>query len=276
MSHEGRLKGKAAVVVGAGQTPGSTVGNGRAISLLFAREGAHVLCVDLVAERAQGTASMIATEGGRARPLQADIRKAEDCAKIVSEALAALGRIDILANNVGVVGPGTALSTDESVFDRIMDINTKGMWLTIKAVLPVMREQGEGSIVNISSVAGIVGCTNFPYELSKAAVNRMTTSVAASNADRSVRCNAILPGLMDTPMGITGAVGKYGMSEAEVHAARAAKVPLGGKQGTGWDTAYAALFLASDESKFVTGALLPVDGGLGVISILSAENYVRP
>jgi NAD(P)-dependent dehydrogenase (short-subunit alcohol dehydrogenase family) len=276
MSRDGRLRGKAAVVVGAGQTPGDTIGNGRAISLVFAREGAHVLCVDVVAERAKETTSLIAKGGGRASALQADIRKAEDCAKIVSEALASLGRIDILANNVGVVGPGTAMSTDESFFDRIVEVNVKGMWLTIKAVLPVMREQRAGAIVNISSIAGIGGCTNFAYELSKAAVNRMTTSVAASNADRGVRCNAVLPGLMDTPMGIAGAISKYGMSAAEVHAARAAKVPLGGEQGTGWDTAYAALFLASDESKFVTGILLPVDGGLSVTSVLSAENNLRP
>jgi NAD(P)-dependent dehydrogenase (short-subunit alcohol dehydrogenase family) len=264
-----RLEGKAAVVVGAGQTPGDTIGNGRAISLLFAREGAHVICVDAIAERAQETASMIAREGGRAGALRADICKVEDCGRIVSEAIGSLGRIDILVNNVGVVGPGTAVTTEESLFNRVMHVNIKGMWVTIKAVLPRMREQGHGAIVNISSVAGIVGCTNFPYELSKAAVNRMTTSVAASNADRGVRCNAILPGLMDTPMGISGAITKYGLSAAEAQAARAAKVPLSGKQGTGWDTAYAALFLASDEAKFVTGVLLPVDGGISIVNVLS-------
>ncbi|MGZ3404783.1 MAG: SDR family NAD(P)-dependent oxidoreductase, partial [Phenylobacterium sp.] len=150
----GRLEGKIAVVVGAGQTPGETIGNGRAMALLFAREGASVLCVDRVAERAEETAVLIAEEGGTASSLAADIVKAADCAKIVEEAKARFGRLDILINNVGIGGgDAPAHRLEEAAFDRILSVNLKGMWLTIKAALPVMREQQGGAIVNISSLA---------------------------------------------------------------------------------------------------------------------------
>lgn len=261
----GRLQGKACVVVGAGQTPGETVGNGRAVALLFAREGADVLCVDRVKARAVETAEMIAADGGRAGAIEADIRKAADCAAIVEEAVSRFGRIDVLINNVGIGGggDGPAHRLTEEAFDRILDVNLKGMWLTIRAALPVMREQGGGSIVNTSSLAAIAGGAQTAYEVSKAAVNRLTTSVAQSNARHRVRCNAVQPGLMDTPMAVAGIAQGSGRSEAEVRAERNARVPIG-EMGTAWDTAYAALFLASDESRFVTGAILPVDGGMGV------------
>jgi NAD(P)-dependent dehydrogenase (short-subunit alcohol dehydrogenase family) len=138
------------------------------------------------------------------------------------------------------------------------------MWLTIKAALPAMREQGGGAIVNISSLAARAGGIQLAYEVSKAGVNRLTTSVAQANARHGVRCNAIMPGLMDTPMAVAGIAQARGESQEEVRQGRNARVPLGGKMGTAWDTAYAALFLASDEAKFITGAILPVDGGMGV------------
>jgi len=261
----GRLEGKTAVVVGAGQTPGETIGNGRAMAMLFAREGAHVLCVDRVGDRAAETVAMITDEGGKASSLEADILKDIDCARIVSEAKARLGRIDILINNVGIGGrDGPVHKVEEEAFERILDVNLKGMWLTIKAVLPVMREQGAGAIVNISSLAAVAGGIQVAYEVSKAAVNRLTTSVAQSQARQGVRCNAIMPGLMDTPMAVAGIAGASGRSQDEVREQRNARVPLGGKMGSAWDTAYAALFLASDEAKFISGAILPVDGGMGV------------
>jgi NAD(P)-dependent dehydrogenase (short-subunit alcohol dehydrogenase family) len=261
----GRLAGKVAVVVGAGQTPGETVGNGRAIALLFAREGARVLCVDRMAERAQETVAQVLEEGGEASALAADIVKAADCAHIVEEAKARYGRLDVLVNNVGVGGgDGPAHRLEEKAFDRIMAVNLKGMWLTIKAALPVMREQGAGSIVNISSLAARGGGIQLAYEVSKAGVNRLTTSVAQSNARHGVRCNAIQMGYMDTPMAVSGIAQATGRSTAEVRAERDARVPLSGKMGTGWDTAYAALFLASDEAGFISGAILPVDGAMGV------------
>jgi NAD(P)-dependent dehydrogenase (short-subunit alcohol dehydrogenase family) len=261
----GRLEGKIAVVVGAGQTAGETIGNGRAISILFAREGAKVLCVDRVAERAEETVAMIAEEGGVAFALGADIVKAADCANIAAEAKARYGRLDILVNNVGIGGgDAPAHRLEEAAFDRIVSVNLKGMWLTTKAALPTMREQGGGSIVNTSSLAAVAGGVQFAYEVSKAGVNRLTTSVAQSNARYGIRCNAIMMGYMDTPMAVSGIASATGRPTAEVRADRDARVPLGGKMGDAWDTAYAALFLASDEAKFVTGAILPVDGGMGI------------
>jgi NAD(P)-dependent dehydrogenase (short-subunit alcohol dehydrogenase family) len=261
----GRMEGKSVVVVGAGQTPGETIGNGRAMAVLFAREGAKVLCVDRLAERAEETAEQILGEGGEALAMAADVTKAADCARIVDQAKARFGRIDALINNVGIGGgDAPAHRLEEAAFDRILAVNLKGMWLTIKAALPVMREQGGGSIVNISSLAARAGGVQLAYEVSKAGVNRLTTSVAQSNARYGVRCNAIMMGYMDTPMAVSGIAGATGRSTAEVRAERDARVPLAGKMGTGWDTAYAALFLASDEAGFISGAILPVDGAMGV------------
>ncbi len=260
-----RLEGKTAVVVGAGQTPGETIGNGRAMALLFAREGARVLCVDRVAERAEETAAMVVAEGGKATALAADVSKSVDCRMIIDQAKAQLGRIDILVNNVGIGGgDGPAHRLEEAAFDRILNVNLKGMWLTIKAALPVMREQeGGAAIVNISSLAAVGGGIQLAYEVSKAGVNRLTTSVAQSNARYGIRSNAIMMGYMDTPMAVSGIAAASGRSTAEVRAERNARVPLRGKMGTGWDTAYAALFLASDEAQFITGEVLRVDGGMG-------------
>lgn len=261
-----RVEGKVAVVVGAGQTPGETVGNGRAIAQLLAREGAAVLCVDRHGERAEETAGLIAGEKGAASWLAADITGADDCARIVAEARVRHGRLDILINNVGIGGGGDAPAhrLEEKAFDRIMSVNLKGMWLTIKAAIPAMREQGGGAIVNISSLAALSGATQMAYEVSKAAVNRLTTSVAQSNARHGIRCNGIMMGFMDTPMAVTGIAQATGRSTADVRAERDARVPLRGKMGTGWDTAYAALYLASDEAAFVTGEILRVDGGMGL------------
>jgi NAD(P)-dependent dehydrogenase (short-subunit alcohol dehydrogenase family) len=261
-----RLKDKTAIVVGAGQTPGETIGNGRAMAILFAREGAQVLCVDRILARAEETAAMIAQEGGQASAFEADVTRAEQAAAIVATGQARLGRIDILVNNVGVGGAqggrdGPAQHADEVAFDRIVEVNLKGMWLVTKAVIPVMREQGGGAIVNISSLASIAGGNQVAYEVSKAGVNRLTTSVAAANAKYRVRCNAILPGLMDTPMAIVGISQASGRTQEETRAMRNARVPMG-QMGTGWDTAHAALFLASDDAQFISGVLLPVDGGM--------------
>jgi NAD(P)-dependent dehydrogenase (short-subunit alcohol dehydrogenase family) len=261
----GRLEGKRAVVMGAGQTPGDTIGNGRAISILFAREDAEVLCVDRLGERAEETVRMIEAEGGRAYALQADISRAADCEAVVAAARTRWGGFDILVNNVGIgAGDAPAHRVEEAAFDRILAVNLKGMWLMTKAALAVMREQAGGAIVNISSLAATAGGIQVAYEVSKAGVNRLTTSVAQANARHGVRCNAIMPGLMDTPMAVAGIAAARGQSQAEVRAARDARVPLGGKMGAAWDTAYAALFLASDEAGFITGAILPVDGGMGV------------
>lgn len=265
----GRLQGRAAVVVGAGQTPGDTIGNGRAIAVLFAREGAEVLCVDRDRSRAEETVGLIEAEGGRASAFQADIVRAEEAAAIVGAAEERMGRLDVLVNNVGIGGgdgaaggrDGPAHHCAEEAFDRIVEVNLKGMWLTIKAAVPVMRRAG-GAIVNISSLASLAGDNMIAYETSKAAVNRLTLAVAVSNAKYGLRANAVLPGLMDTPMAISGTAAASGRSPEDMRRLRDAVVPLKGGMGTAWDTAYAVLFLASDEAKFVTGVLLPVDGGM--------------
>jgi NAD(P)-dependent dehydrogenase (short-subunit alcohol dehydrogenase family) len=261
-----RLEGKAAVVVGAGQTPGETIGNGRATALLFAREGAMVLCVDRDLASARETVAMIEKEGGRAFAFGADITREGDCKALVGEAIARLGRLNILHNNVGIgAGDGPVQRLEEAAWEAIMAVNLKGMWLTIKHALPVMRAQPSGgAIVNISSLAAIAPANIIAYEISKAGVNKLTTSTAALNARHGVRCNAIMPGLIDTPMAIENIARARGESVAAVRAARDARVPLGGKMGTAWDVAHAALFLASDEAKFITGVLLAVDGGMSV------------
>src|SRR3954463_1390031 len=260
----GRLEGKFAIIVGAGQSAGETIGNGRAMALLFAREGAQVLCVDRRLESAAETVSMIAGEGGRAAALEADVSRDADCAAIIAEAASRWGRVDILVNNVGLGGggDGPAHRADEAAFDRILTVNLKSAWMTIKHVVPVMRAQASGSIVNISSLASLAGGNQVAYEVSKAGMNRLTTSVANANAGHGVRCNAVLPGLMDTPMAISGIAAATGSTTEAVRETRNARVPLRGKMGTTWDTAHAALFLASDEANFITGILLPVDGGM--------------
>ena len=260
----GRLAGKAVVVIGAGQTPGDTIGNGRAISLLFAREGARVLCADRILDRAEETSAMIRAEGGEALAVAIDVTRPAECEALPQTALSALGGVDILVNNVGIGGrgDGPAHRLSEDAFDRIVQVNLKGMWLTTKAFLPMMREHGHGAIVNISSLAGVAGGNQLAYEITKAGVNRLTTSVAQANASKGLRCNAVAMGLMDTPMAVAGIAQASGQEQEAVRAARNARVPLGGKMGTAWDTAYAALFLASEEAAFITGVVLPVDGGM--------------
>lgn len=262
----GRLAGKVAIVVGAGQTPGETIGNGRAIALTFAREGAAVMCVDRLAERAEETAAMIAGEGGNAFAHQADITKLADVEAIIATALDRWGRIDVLVNNVGVGSGGDGPShrcTDEA-FEQVFAINFTGARQLTRAALAPMRAAEAGVILNISSLASIAGANMIAYEISKAALNRLTTATAQGSASKGVRCNAILPGLMDTPMGVGGTAERDGKSVDEQREIRGKMVPLKGGMGTAWDTANAALFLASDEAKFITGVLLPVDGGASV------------
>ncbi len=266
VAQAGRLEGKTAIIVGAGQTPGETIGNGRAMAILFAREGAEVMCVDRRLDSAQRHRRDDRGRGrgkaGKAFAFEADITRPADCAAIAREAIVRMKRIDILVNNVGT-GSGDAPphAIEEEAWDRIMDINLKSMVLTIRHVLPVMRQQRAGAILNISSLAAIAGHHMVTYEVSKAAVNRLTSVVAQGNAKYGVRCNVIMPGLMDTPMAITGIAAASGKSPDTLRAERNSRVPMGA-MGTGWDTAYAALFLCSDEAKFITGITLPVDGGM--------------
>lgn len=259
----GRLAGKAAVVVGAGQQPGDTIGNGKAIALTFAREGAEVLCVDREGARAEETVAAIRDAGGSAFALAADIVGEADA--IVAAALQRWGRIDVCASNVGIGhgGDGPAHAHDDDAFETVFAVNFTGARRLVKAVLAPMRAAGSGSIVLISSLASTAGANMVAYEISKAALNRLAIATALGSAKHGVRCNAILPGLIDTPMGVGGTATRDGRDLAAQRAARDAIVPLKGGMGSAWDVANAALFLASDEARFVTGALLPVDGGQG-------------
>jgi len=257
------MKDKAGIVVGAGQTPGETPGNGRAAAMLFAREGARVLVVDRDPQLAGETAALIAGEGGTAQVFTADWTRAADCKAYVQACVKAWGRVDFLHNNVGIgAGDAPPSRVSEEAFDRIMQVNLKGCLLSCQAVLPVMRKQEAGSIVNISSIAAVAYAPMLTaYKLSKMGMNMLGQQFALSNARYGIRVNTIMPGLIDTPMAIEGMSAARGISKADLRAERNAQVPLKGGMGTAWDIAHAALFLHSDEAKFITGVVLPVDGG---------------
>ena len=257
-----RLKGKIAIVTGAGQTPGDTIGNGRATSILFARAGAKVLLVDHHPGSARETQDIIAKEGGESVAFAADVTQADDCRRMADTCAQTFGRIDILVNNVGIGGEDHGpVKLKEEVWDRIFAVNLKSMFLTCKYVLPYMEKQESGSIVNISSAAAVAATSMLAYKTSKAGVNALTHSIAMKYAKKGIRVNCIMPGLMNTPMAIEGISKSRGVSKEEVIKARDSIVPLKGGMGSGWDTAFAALFLASDEAKFITAVILPVDGG---------------
>ena len=256
-----RLQGKVAVVVGGGQTPGETIGNGRATAVLFAREGAEVLVVDRHPDRAQATVDLITDDGHVAVAHGADVAADDGPAGVVAAALEAFGRVDVLHNNVGI-GAGDAPPhhlTDEA-YDRIMDVNLRATWRMCREAVPALRSTG-GAIVNVSSLAAVAAAGNLTaYKLSKAGVNALTQNLALTNARHGVRANAVMPGFIDTPMGVDAPATAFGLDRAAYAAGRAEHVPLG-RQGTAWDVAHAALFLASDDAAFITGVVLAVDGG---------------
>lgn len=260
-----RLEGKMALVVGAGQTPGTTIGNGRAVAMRFAQEGATVFAVDRELSRAQETVAAVMKQGGRCIAHRADITDESDIVEMVGACLDALGRIDVLHNNVGVAGaagdaPLESISSE--AFDRIFAINLRGMVMTCKHVIPVLLKQGGGAIINVGSLAALTHYKNIAYKASKAGVMALTHNIATNYAPYGIRANSILPGLMDTPMGIESRAKGNEEERAKVRATRDAMVPLRGKMGTAWDVANASVFLASDEAGFITGVDLPVDGGL--------------
>ena len=258
----GRLAGKVAVVTGGGQTPGETIGNGRATALRFAQEGASVVVLDIRLDSAEETVALIAADGGNARAYQLDVTQEAACAACIEQIIADFGVIDILHNNVGIgAGDASPGRIEEAVWDRIFNTNAKSVMFMCKAALPHMRERRAGVITNISSVAAIASASNITaYKASKAALNAYTQALAINNAKYGIRANVIMPGLMQTPMAIEGYVAA-GQAREEVIARRNAAVPLRATMGSAWDVANAALFLASDEAGFITGVALPVDGG---------------
>jgi NAD(P)-dependent dehydrogenase (short-subunit alcohol dehydrogenase family) len=260
-----RMKDKVTVIIGAGQSPGEGMGNGRATAIVFAREGAKVLCVDNRLESAQETADLITKAGGTAAGFKADVMKDADMKAAVDEAVKKWGRLDTLHYNVGVSlggGDKSPLEITEEAFDKVNAINLRGFIMACKHALPIMREQRSGSILSISSVAALsASYLTVAYKTTKAGMIAYTEQIARHNAEYGVRANIILPGLMDTPMAVDTRARVWGQPRAEVVAMRNAKVPLRKTMGTGWDVANAALFLASDEASFITGVALPVDGG---------------
>jgi NAD(P)-dependent dehydrogenase (short-subunit alcohol dehydrogenase family) len=260
-----RLKGKVAMVVGAGSI-GPGWGNGKATAVTFAREGAEVFCVDRNEAAAEETAKIIAGEGGKAAAFTADVSRAGEVEAMVAACLKTFGRIDVLDNNVGIAEMGSVVEVTEESWDHVFAVNLKSAYLAMKHVIPIMVRQGGGSIINISSIASIrhMGLSYVSYGTSKAAMNQMTRTTAVEFASKHVRVNAILPGLMKTPMveHSAGLAASYAKGDVEaMWRARDAQVPMG-HMGDAFDVANAALFLASDESHYVTGIELVVDGGI--------------
>ena len=259
-----RLAGKIAVVIGAGQSPGEGMGNGRATVLRFAQEGAKVLAVDRDLASAEATSRLVAQAGGICVACAADVTQQATLAHAMAEARSRWGRLDILHYNVGVSiagGDAPILDISEEAFDRLCAVNLRGAVMACKHALPIMRAQRSGVIITISSVAAWSQYPNVAYKATKAAMVAFTQQIAIQNAAHGIRANVILPGLMDTPMAVDTRARASGKSRAEIAAQRDAQVPLRGRMGTAWDVANAALFLASDEANFITGAALPVDGG---------------
>jgi NAD(P)-dependent dehydrogenase (short-subunit alcohol dehydrogenase family) len=254
-----RLENKVAIVTGAGSiAPG--LGNGRAASILFAREGAKVLLVDLNPATAEETLATIKQEGGVAEVFGADVSRADDCRSMVEHVMKRWGKLDILDNNVGISGPGNVVDVDENTWDRVMTVNVKSMFLTGKFAIPAMTVTGGGSIINISSISALRPRGLTPYSASKGAVLALTRAMAMDHAKEGIRVNCVIPGPVYTPT----VYHRRGTSE-ELREKRRKASPLG-TEGTAWDTAYAVLFLASDEARWITGISLPVDGGVMLTS----------
>ena len=259
-----RLSGKVAVIIGAGQGPGEGLGNGRATAIRFAREGARIVAVDRDIESASETAGLAAKEGAECVAFEADVTDEATLGAAIHFAQRRWERVDILHNNVGVSISGGDTPLDdltEEIFDHVNAINLRGAMMACKYVLPIMREQRSGAIINISSIAAWADYPLVVYKASKAALIAFTHQVAIQNAAFGVRANVILPGLIDTPMAVDTRAQVTGESRGTIAAQRNARVPLRAKMGTAWDVANAALFLASDEAQFITGVALPVDGG---------------
>jgi NAD(P)-dependent dehydrogenase (short-subunit alcohol dehydrogenase family) len=251
-----RFDGRVALVTGGGsQTDG--IGNGRAAAVLLARRGARVMVIDRALKAAEDTVAIITREGGTAQALEADVSREADCKAAVAATVAAWGRVDVLVNNVGIGGPpGSAVDLDLAAWETGMAVNVTSMVLMARHVIPEMAGQGRGAIVNLSSVAGLLGSlqTGLLYQTSKGAIVNMTRAMATQHAAQGIRANCVAPGMVYTPM-----VYARGMSP-ELRESRR-KRSLLQVEGSGWDVGEAVVFLASDAARWITGAVLPVDAG---------------
>ena len=269
---KGRMEGKVAIVTGAGSS-GPGIGNGKAAAVLFAREGAKVLLADQVLERAEETLELIRQEGGEASAIAANVINAEDCRRMVEASVERYGRLDVLDNNVGISRRGTVVEVQEEDWDFVMAVNVKSIVLSSKYAIPKMMETGGGSIINISSIAGLRAHSSTPYTASKAAVIGLTMSMAADHGPDGIRVNCIAPGLIFSPMVAP-------RMDDDLREIRKSAAPLR-TEGDSWDVGYAALYLASDESRWVNGITLPVDAGLTSVSpvtyqTLGQQQYAQP
>ena len=251
-----RLAGKSAIITGAGSRA-EGIGNGRATAILFAREGADLLLVDRDEAAVQATLDMIRAEGNDAAIAVADVTSTEDCSRIVGDAVSRYGKLDILHNNVGIGGRGTVEQISEVEWDHVLRVNVTSMMLTCKHAIPALRESGGGAITNVSSIAALRPRGLTAYSVSKAAVATLTQALAVDHGRDRIRANCIMPGPVYTPM-----VYSAGMSD-ELRDRRK-NASLLKQEGEPWDIGWAAVFLASDEAKYVTGVILPVDGGVTV------------
>ena len=264
-----RLEGKVAIVTGAGSS-GPGFGTGKATSILFAQEGAKVLLVDRDVRAAEETLATIREQGGEASVFQADVTSADDCQAMADAAVEQFGALHVLFNNVGIGGPGTPTEVEEEVWDRVLDVNLKSMMLGTKYAAPKMIEAGGGSIINISSIAGLRAAgslSSIPYAASKAGVIGMTASMAVSLGRDNIRVNCIAPGHLYTPMVANNLTD-------EMRDLRRRAGPLG-SEGNAWDIAWTTVFLASDESRWVSGVTLPVDAGLLAATPLAMFPHLR-
>jgi NAD(P)-dependent dehydrogenase (short-subunit alcohol dehydrogenase family) len=249
-----RLKGKVALVTGAGSRAAG-VGNGKAVATLFAREGAKVVCADQVLERAAETVASIEAEGGEALAVAADVTKRAECERMVAAAVERYGRLDILHNNVGIGSRQGIREITEEEFDRVVAINLKSMVFASQAAVPHMEAAGGGAIINISSIAALRHYRGtLAYQTTKAGVIGLTINLAGDLGEKRIRVNCIAPGQVWTPM-----------AASHMSPARRAERQRSGfiqEEGTAWDIAWAAVYLASDEARWVTGQVLVIDAGV--------------
>jgi NAD(P)-dependent dehydrogenase (short-subunit alcohol dehydrogenase family) len=250
----GRLAGKVAIVTGAGSR-GPGLGNGKAAAVLFAREGARVLCVDAVLERAAETVAQIEGEGGQAVAPAGDVTDAGACAAMVEAAVARWGGLDVLHNNVGIESRKDLLDTSETEWDRVLKVDLTSMFLATRAAVPALAARGGGAVICVSSVAAIRGHGRTAYAAAKAGVLGLVKSLAVQLGRQGIRINAIAPGMVWTPM-----VQSLGVEERE----RRRRIAPLGTEGTGWDVGWGAVYLASDEARWITGQTLVIDGGLSL------------
>ncbi|MDA0261433.1 MAG: SDR family NAD(P)-dependent oxidoreductase [Proteobacteria bacterium] len=263
-----RLKDKIAIVTGAGSV-GPGWGNGKAVAALFAREGAAIMALDIDAAALAETAAIIEGESGTVATMVCDVTQSDAIEATVAACLERFGRIDILHNNVGGSAPGGPVEMSEAAWQAQLDFNLTSVFLTCKHVLPVMERQRKGAIVNVSSIAGMrfIGNHHIGYAASKAGLIQFTKAIAIKYAALGIRANTVVPGLMHTPLVEVRLGAQYGAGDVDaLIAKRNAQVPMG-HMGDAWDVAYAALYLASDDAKYVTGAELVVDGGFVAKSV---------